>query len=83
MPVERWLRIDYVDGTSETYSFPKQATDNYDQTYRLNEALQADRIVLESDGQLHIIPMSAIKRIHFAPAPAKLPDQVIKDASLR
>lgn len=83
MPVERWLRIDYIDGTSDTYSFPKQASDDYDQSHRLSEALQADRIVFESDAQLHIIPLSAIKRINFSPAPAKLPDQVIKGATLR
>lgn len=83
MPIDRWLRIEFVDGTSETFSFPKQAKDEYDQSQRIREALSADRIVLESEGQLHVIPMSAIKRLHFAPAPAKLPDWVIKGVTLR
>lgn len=83
MSIDRWLRIEYLDGTSETFSFPKQAKDEYDQSQRIREALSADRIVLESEGQLHVIPMSAIKRLHFAPAPAKLPEWVIKGATTR
>ena len=83
MSVDRWLRIDFMDGTSETYSFPKQAKDEYDQSQRIREALSADRVVLESEGQLHIIPMSAIKRLHFAPAPVKLPEYVIQGVTPR
>ena len=83
MSADRWLRIEYLDGTSETFSFPKQAKDAYEQTQRMREALTADRIVLESDGMLHIIPLSAVKRLDFSPAPDKLPDQVVKDAMPR
>ena len=43
----------------------------------------ADRIVLEVDGLLHIIPMSAVKRLDFSPAPPHLPDFVIRGASQR
>ncbi len=83
MAADRWLRIEYLDGTSETFSFPKQAMDDYEQMQRLREALTADRIVLESEGMLHIIPLTAVKWIDFAPSPEKLPDQVIKGASPR
>jgi hypothetical protein len=48
----------------------------------LREGLGADRIVLEADGILHIIPLTAVKRIDFSPLPAKLPEQVIRGARL-
>lgn len=83
MSVDRWLRIDYTDGTSETFSFPKQAEDDYDQMHKLREAMKADRIALEIDGLLRIIPMSAVKNLDFSPSPSKLPDFVISGASRR
>lgn len=83
MSVDRWLRIEYTDGTSETFSFPQQAKDDHEQMQRLREAMKADRIALEVDGLLHIIPMSAVKRLDFSPAPSKLPDFVVKGASQR
>ena len=85
MTVDRWLRIEYLDGTDETFTFPKQAKDEYDFSVRFREILSADRIVLESEGQLHIIPLSAVKRLDFSPAPSpqKLPDQVIKGVTRR
>jgi len=83
MSEDRWLRIEYVDGNSETFSFPKQAKDEYEQARAFREAMSADRIVLEVEGILHIIPMTAVKRIDFSPVPAKLPDEVIRGARSR
>jgi hypothetical protein len=45
--------------------------------------MSADRIVLEVEGILHIIPMTAVKRIDFSPVPPKLPDEVIRGARSR
>ncbi len=82
MPAERWLRIDYLDGTSETFTFPRQAGDDYDLSKRFREAIGSDRVVLEIDGIVRMIPLSAVKQLNFAPAPANLPEQVIRDARL-
>lgn len=83
MSVDRWLRIEYVDGMSETFSFPKQVEDDYEQMQKFREAMRADRIVLEVDGMVHVIPMTAVKRIDFSPAPSNLPDFVIRGATQR
>ena len=83
MSMDRWLRVEYVDGTSETFSFPKQVDDDYEQMQKLREAMRADRIVLEVDGLVHVIPMSAIKHVDFSPAPRNLPDFVIRGATQR
>jgi hypothetical protein len=82
MSAERWLRIEYLDGSSEAYSFPEQAKDEYEQTRGLREGLASDRIALEADGILRVIPLSAVKRIEFSPLPLKLPEQVIRGAKL-
>lgn len=81
MPADRWLRIQYVDGTSETFSFPEQVEDDYERLQKFREAMRADRIVLEVAGVIHIIPMSAVKHIDFSPAPPNLPDFVIRGAA--
>ena len=83
MSVDRWLRVEYIDGTSETFSFPKQVDDDYEQIQKLREAMRADRIALEVDGLLHVIPMTAVKRLDLSPAPANLPDFVIRGATER
>ena len=83
MSMDRWLRVEYVDGTSETFSFPKQVDDDYEQMQKFREAMRSDRIVLEVDGLVHVIPMSAIKRVDLSPAPANLPDFVIRGATQR
>jgi hypothetical protein len=82
MAASRFLVIHYLDGTSETFTFPKQAKDHYDLMGKLNDAMKADRLTIEADGHLHIIPLSAIKRLQFSPTPESLPGEVIKQASL-
>ncbi len=83
MAMDRWLRVEYVDGTSETFSFPKQVDDDYEQMQKFREAMRSDRIVLEVEGLVHVIPMSAIKRVDLSPAPTNLPDFVIRGATQR
>lgn len=83
MSVDRWLRVEYVDGGSETFSFPRQVEDDYEQMQRFREAMRADRLVLEVEGLVHVIPMSAVKHIDFSPAPTNLPDYVIRGATQR
>lgn len=83
MSADRWLRIQYIDGTSETFSFPKQVDDDYEQMQKFREAMRADRIVLEVEGMIHVIPLSSIKHIDFSPAPTNLPDYVIRGASVQ
>ncbi|MEW8220525.1 MAG: hypothetical protein AB2747_14835 [Candidatus Thiodiazotropha taylori] len=82
MAASRFLVIHYLDGTSETFTFPKQVKDHYDLMGKLNDAMKTDRLVIEADGHLNIIPLSGIKRLQFSPAPETLPAEVIKQASL-
>jgi hypothetical protein len=78
MEEQRFLTIHYMDGTSDSFTFSKQAKDDYDLATRLKKALTADRIVMEMEGVLTIIPMSAVKRMDFSPVVGSLPEDVIQ-----
>ena len=82
MDANRFLTIHYLGGETETFTFAKQAGDQYDQMNKLHNAMKVDRIVIEAEGRLHIIPLSAIKRLEFSPLPEQLPDGIIKGAML-
>ncbi|MCU7918143.1 MAG: hypothetical protein KZQ88_06725 [Candidatus Thiodiazotropha sp. (ex Dulcina madagascariensis)] len=82
MEANRFLTVHYLDGKSETFTFARQATDQYDQMNKLHAAMTTDRIVIEADGRLHIIPLSSVKRLEFSPVPGKLPEGIIKGATL-
>jgi hypothetical protein len=82
MTASRFLIIHYLDGSSETFTFPKQAKNHFDLMSKLNDAMKADRFIIEADGHLNIIPLSSIKRLQFSPAPEPLPPGVIHSASI-
>ncbi|MES9950669.1 MAG: hypothetical protein ABW118_17060 [Candidatus Thiodiazotropha sp.] len=82
MEASRFLTVHYLDGSSETFTFPKQAKDQYDQMSKLHDAMTTDRLVIEADSSLHVIPLNSVKRFEFSPLPDKLPDGIIRHASL-
>jgi hypothetical protein len=82
MESERFLTIHYLDGSSQTYTFPKQTSDKYDAISRFKSAIGSDRILLEEDGILTIIPMSAVKRLDLSPLPVDGADGIIMGARL-
>ncbi|MDJ0806538.1 MAG: hypothetical protein QNJ78_06855 [Gammaproteobacteria bacterium] len=82
MDISRYLTIHYTDGTSETFVFPKQASDRFDLMKKLHTAMTTDRILIETDASLHVIPLCAVKRMEFSPVPDELPDGIIRGATL-
>ncbi|MEW8051157.1 MAG: hypothetical protein AB2809_12335 [Candidatus Thiodiazotropha sp.] len=82
MEASRFLTVHYLDGSSETSTFPRQAKDQYDQMSKLHDAMTTDRLAIEADSSLHVIPLNAVKCFEFSPLPDKLPDGIIRHASL-
>lgn len=82
MQPERFLTVHYLDGTTETYSFPKQAKDQYELANKMQSIMNLDRITMDVDGILSVIPLTAVKRLEFSPTPAALPDGIITGAKL-
>jgi hypothetical protein len=45
--------------------------------------LGGQQLVVEADGSLIVVPHTSIKYVQVYPSPAKLPENVIKGATLR
>jgi hypothetical protein len=50
---------------------------------RIQKALDANQLAIDVDGEMYVIPMSSVKYLQVTPAPEKLPDSVIRGASLK
>jgi hypothetical protein len=82
MALERGMVIHFMDGSRMSVSFPKQVKHDESVPVRLERLLEKEVLMLEADGALLTIPFSSIKYIQVYPAPAVLPDYVIKEASV-
>ena len=49
---------------------------------RLEKVLARSALLVEADGALLVFPFSNVKYLQVYPSPAKVPDYVIKDASV-
>ena len=79
---DRYIRIDFVDKTSFRFEFKPEDADMEEVVKRVSKALEADKILLESEGDLYIAPVSNIKLIKVSPAPDFLPEGVIRNAHI-
>jgi len=82
MDQERGMTIHYMDGTQLDLRFPKQVKSDDSVGVRLERLLDNNVLMLEVDGALMVVPFSSIKYLQVSPAPGKLPDYVIKGASM-
>ena len=75
--------IFFTDSTEMTLSWPRQAGDDA-ATIAMNvkKGLEQDKLAVEVDGQLLVIPMNNIKYVQISPAPSDLPQGVLKNAHL-
>lgn len=78
----RALVIHFNDATNISFLFPKQ-TDDFSVAQKVREVLGGQQLIVEADGSLYVIPHTSIKYIQVYPSPAKLPENVIKGATLK
>jgi hypothetical protein len=83
MSEKRGIVIHFMDGSTKTLEFPKQAPDDQTTAHRLKEALAARSLVIEAEGALIVIPFENVKYLQSYPAPAKLPDYAIRGATFK
>jgi hypothetical protein len=75
--------IHFMDGTRIVLEYPKQAgEDPTTIASNVRKALESDKIVLEAQGDLMIIPVRNIKYIQVSPAPDELPKGVLRNARI-
>jgi len=75
------LTVFFLDGTKVLFRYPRQAgTDPATIAATVKRAIDAEKLVLEADGDLLVIPMKSVKYVQVSPAPAHLPAGVLRQA---
>ena len=76
--------IHFVDGTSLKLSWKQQGGDDPATIIKnVKKAIDADKFIIETDGDLMIIPSQNIKYFHITPGPKALPqDDVLRNVSI-
>ena len=74
--------IYFMDGTHIVINFPKQVEGAANVAANVRKAIDADKLVIEADGSLIMIPTRNIKYIQVTPLPEALPKDVIRHAHI-
>ena len=75
--------IFFTDSSKMTLTWPRQAGDDPNIiAMNVRKALEQDKLALEVDGDLLVIPLQNVKYIQITPAPPELPQNVLKHAHL-
>ena len=74
------LVIRFIDGTEVKLQYDRLPQDDVSLVARIEEALNANHLLVEVEGKLVVYPFHSIKAIEVSPAPEKLPRKVIKKA---
>ena len=81
MPDKVTLTINFNNGTSKKFSFPRVDVDPHMVGTKINQFLSANHVILELDDGVVIIPVSSIKYMEVSPKPLKMPGTFIPNAS--
>ena len=76
------LVIHFTDGTKLDAEAAAQTEDPLKAVQNIRRAMDADKIMIEIEGQLFLIPLNNVKYLQVSPAPDKLPEGVIQGARL-
>ena len=77
------LTVFFLDATKVTFRYPRQSgVDPATIATNVKRAIDADKLVLEVDGDLLVIPIKSVKYIQVSPAPPHLPAGVLRQARL-
>ncbi|SMF21708.1 hypothetical protein SAMN02745866_01360 [Alteromonadaceae bacterium Bs31] len=81
MTIERSVVIYFTDKTSVAFSYPQQFDPSL-VVQKINQVMDQAYFTVEAEGTLYIYPRDNIKSIQICPAPDKLPDTVVKGATI-
>ena len=83
MDNNRYLTINFIDGSEMSLTFPKQGGNPHLLAKRVQEALDADQLAIEAGDQLLVIPMNNVKYFQLSPIPEMLPETVIRGGVIK
>jgi len=77
------MTVFFLDGTKVSFDYPSQAgKDQAAIVANVKKAIDSERLVLEVDGALVVIPMRSVKYVQVTPAPPHLPAGILRGAHL-
>jgi hypothetical protein len=77
------LTVHFMDGTKLSVRYPRMTgLDASTIAAAVKRALDAEKIAVEIDGDLLVIPMRNVKYFHITPAPDHMPQGVIRGGRL-
>jgi hypothetical protein len=83
MNEDRQLTIHFNNGTKMEVSFPTQIKNSPAAVLEgIKRALASDKLAIEADGRLIVVPWASVKQVEISPLPAALPFGVIKGARI-
>ena len=83
MPRNGTMVIHFMDGSKITFTYPRQVeADAGTMAANVRKAIDQDKLAVEVDGDLLIIPTRNVKYIQVSPAPDVLPKGVLEGARL-
>ena len=77
------MKIFFLDGSIATFSYPRQSgKDQAAIVGAVKKAIDSERLVLEADGDLVVIPIRSVKYVRISPAPPHLPAGILREARM-
>jgi len=79
----RYVKLFFTDATNIAFSFEKQGGDDLATlSANVKKAIEANRLTIEAEGCLFVIPFENVKYILVSPSPEALPTGVIRNAAI-
>ena len=80
-PIQRRAIFHFTDNTTLALEWPKQDMQHYVfLAEALRKAVEADRLLVEVEGNLMVIQTRNVKYVELSPVPDQLPEDVIRNA---
>jgi len=77
------MNVFFLDGSMATFSYPRQSgKDQAAVVAAVKKAIDSERLVLEADGDLVVIPIRSVKYVRVSPAPPHLPSGILREARM-
>jgi|tagenome__1003787_1003787.scaffolds.fasta_scaffold20817893_2 hypothetical protein len=77
------MTVFFLDGTKASFEYPRQSgKDQAAIVGNVKRAIESERLVIEVDGDLLVIPIRSVKYVQVSPGPDHLPSGVFRRARL-
>lgn len=81
MNEDKQLTVHFNNGNKLNVTFPTQIKNSPAAVLEgLKRAMESDKLVLEAEGRLLVIPWASVQQVEITPVPVALPFGVIKGA---